>query len=376
MTAVLTEISRVPKAVSETQKSSQRPTPIVVMRGDGAANALLDASLSVLRATTVPLSFEVFDLSHQNRTRTEFGVVDEAAEALRHRKRGIKAPTKKAPFEPSANRVLREKTAADVIERTAEPYPGTRAVDEMDIPLRAPITVVRMAFSGRVGDRDEIDGDEYAYETRSMPRSRCRKVAEHAFRVAARHGGVVLGGPERTNDTYDGMFTQELFFAQDRHDDITYEGMSIEHAVDFMGQPHIKHLVIPSLERDGNILSYQAVTAMKITPDTTPSTTLSLDSEYQHTVVMTEALDDRSASITFDNSQNPMGMILAGAKLLGHMPDVQAQKASQAISGAVNETLRAGIKTKDLGGSATTVDFTDAIVRGVQERMRSNGQGV
>jgi isocitrate/isopropylmalate dehydrogenase len=44
-----------------------------------------------------------------------------------------------------------------------------------------------------------------------------------------------------------------------------------------------------------------------------------------------------------------------------------AEQASRAIHDAVLETTAAGVKTIDLGGHATTTEFTDAVI----SRMRT-----
>ncbi len=62
-------------------------------------------------------------------------------------------------------------------------------------------------------------------------------------------------------------------------------------------------------------------------------------------------------------------MILAAAALLSHIPDQRAANASRAIYGSALETVFAGTAASDLGGHASTTDFTNAVVMKVKSKL-------
>jgi len=62
-------------------------------------------------------------------------------------------------------------------------------------------------------------------------------------------------------------------------------------------------------------------------------------------------------------------MILACAALLSHIVDPRATNASRAIYEAVLETVHAGVATSDLGGHASTSEFTDAVITKVRAKL-------
>jgi isocitrate dehydrogenase (NAD+) len=68
-----------------------------------------------------------------------------------------------------------------------------------------------------------------------------------------------------------------------------------------------------------------------------------------------------------------MAMILAVAALLRYVAErsrvAAAGNASRAIYEAVLETCGAGIRTPDLGGHATTSEFTDEVVARVRTKL-------
>ena len=64
-----------------------------------------------------------------------------------------------------------------------------------------------------------------------------------------------------------------------------------------------------------------------------------------------------------------MAMILAGAALLRYMHSDVASRASRAIYEAVMEAVNDGFRTNDLGGQATTSDYTSEVIRRVRAKL-------
>ena len=55
-------------------------------------------------------------------------------------------------------------------------------------------------------------------------------------------------------------------------------------------------------------------------------------------------------------------MILAAAAVVGYIHEPRAAEVSKAIYDAAMATVAAGTVTADLGGHASTTDFTDAVI--------------
>jgi isocitrate/isopropylmalate dehydrogenase len=67
-----------------------------------------------------------------------------------------------------------------------------------------------------------------------------------------------------------------------------------------------------------------------------------------------------------------MAMLLACGSVLGYAGArgfAGADRASRAVYESVLETTATGIKTVDLGGHATTTEFTDAVVEKVRTKV-------
>ncbi|NLA58295.1 MAG: isocitrate dehydrogenase, partial [Firmicutes bacterium] len=62
------------------------------------------------------------------------------------------------------------------------------------------------------------------------------------------------------------------------------------------------------------------------------------------------------------NEANPLAMILAGAALLKAFPEPEAQEVGQAVENAAMDCLEASIRTRELGSSVGTTEFTSAVI--------------
>ncbi|MBV8354121.1 MAG: isocitrate dehydrogenase, partial [Candidatus Eremiobacteraeota bacterium] len=333
-------------------------TSIVVLEGDQTGQELLVEALRLLVPDVIGFAVELerYDLSLENRRKTNNAVVHEAAAAMKRAKLGIKAATI-TPETPgdvgSPNAILRRAIDGKVIVRTGRRIPGVRPV----AGIHAPISVVRMAVGDAYGAkewRESIGGDEVAYRTERIERSVCRMVAEYAFFHAERTGAKVFGGPKYTvSPVYEGMLKEEMDAAAARYPAVPYEPQLIDATYALLISNAGDALVIPSLNRDGDCLS-DLVMQLFGSIAGAESTLMSFGPGGKPDVVMTEAPHGTAPRLFGKNVANPMAMILAVAALLSFVEGRAAAQASRAIYEAVLETVKDGTATSDLGGHAST----------------------
>ena len=341
--------------------------PIVVLDGDQTGQELLDAALRVLDPSVVglPIALERFDLSLENRRKTENRVVHEAAEAMRDAGLGIKAATITPEGRGdvgSPNRLLREGIGGKVIIRTGRRIPGVAPL----AGIHHPIAVVRMAVGDAYGaaeGREGVEGDpeEVAFRTERISRSVCRSVAETAFLTAGSMEGQVYGGPKWTvSPVYEGMLKEEMDAAAARHPTIGYQPVLIDATyAGLVSGAAEAPLVIPALNRDGDCLS-DLVLPLFGSIAGAESVLLAFEDDLRPTVVMTEAPHGTAPSLQGKDVANPMAMILACAAVLdyaGRRGFPGAAQASTAVYQAVLGAVGDGVRTFDLGGHSSTSDF-------------------
>jgi isocitrate dehydrogenase (NAD+) len=350
---------------------------IIVLEGDETGQELLDQAVRVLDpgVTKVDVELEHYDLSLDNRRKTDNEVVTKAAKAMAEAGFGIKAATitpEGADDVGSPNRLLREEIDGRVIIRTGRRIPGVTPV----AGVHYPISVVRMAIGDAYGAkqwRAQEDGDEVAYRTERISRKVCTAVAEHSFRTAKKIHGRVYGGPKWTvSPTYEGMLKEELDAASERHPDVPYQPVLIDATyAGLVSGAADAPLVIPALNRDGDCLSDMVLPLFGSIAGA-ESVLMSLDDDFEVVTVMSEAPHGTAPQLQGKNVANPMAMIMAAAAVLHYVAEKgkpEADLASRAIYEAVLEATATGVRTFDLGGSATTSEFTDEVISRVRTKI-------
>ena len=342
---------------------------IAVLEGDETGQELLEQTLRVLAPETIGFELELqrFDLSLANRRATANAVVSEAATAIRALGLGLKAPTitpEKSDDVGSPNRVLREEIGAQVIVRTGRRIPGVAPLTK----VQAPIAVVRMAVGDAYGAEEwrEGQGDtEVAYRKERIERHICHAVAEFAFREAENMEATVFGGPKYTvSPVYEGMLKEELDAAAKRHPEVAYEPQLIDATFALLLGVEGRSLVIPALNRDGDILS-DLVLPMFGSIAGAESLVAALDENYVPVRLMAEAPHGTAPTLLGKDTANPLAMILAAAALLAH-GDETMRTAGKAIRQACLDSIEAGVRTSDLGGTSKTSEFTGEVVARVR----------
>jgi isocitrate/isopropylmalate dehydrogenase len=361
------------------QGVASAPLQITILEGDQTGQELLEQALRLLHPDVIGLAVALdrYDLSLENRRATGNQVVEDAATAMRSSGLGIKAATITPEGKDdvgSPNRIVREGVDGKVIIRTGRRIPGVTPVAGVYLP----ISVVRMAVDDAYGAKQWREGEEgapaeIAYRTEKITRGTCRAVAEYAFRTAQRMSGKVYGGPKWTvSPVYEGMLKEELDAAAARHADVPYEPVLIDATyAGLISNVAELPLVIPALNRDGDCLS-DLVMPMFGSIAGAESVLLAFDDDFTTLVAMAEAPHGTAPALQGKDLANPMAMILAVGAVLHYAADKGfegAERASRAIYESVLEAAGSGVRTHDLGGHATTSEFTTDVIARVRTKI-------
>jgi isocitrate dehydrogenase (NAD+) len=183
-----------------------------------------------------------------------------------------------------------------------------------------------------------------------------RRIVRFAFEYARanRRARITLGHKAGIMPTSDGLF---LRTARDQDIDrggVSFEDMQIDHlTARLVRDPgRFDVLLLPNLY--GDILSDLCaglVGGLGLVPGA------NIGWEY----AVFEPVHGSAPDIAGTKVANPIAMILSGAMLLRHLGEMTG---ASAVEAAVDAVLSGGsVRTPDLGGSSSTTEVTDAIVR-------------
>jgi len=167
---------------------------------------------------------------------------------------------------------------------------------------------------------------------------------------------------------YEGMLKEEMDAAAERHPDVPYEPQLIDATFALLISSAGDPLVIPALNRDGDILS-DLVLPLFGSIAGSESLLVAFNEDYTPRALMAEAAHGTAPALEGKNIANPMAMILAASALLSHMDDREARAAGRAIREAALEAVSAGVRTADLSGHASTSEFTDEVIDRVRSKL-------
>ena len=238
-----------------------------------------------------------------------------------------------------------------------------------------PISVVRMAVDDAYGAKQWREGegdDEIAYLTQKISRATCRAVAEYAFMFAERIGAKVYGGPKWTvSPIYEGMLKEEMDAAAAKYPDVVYQPVLIDALyAGLISGAADSPLVIPALNRDGDCLS-DLVMPMFGSIAGAESVLLSLRRRLQRRGRDGRGAARHRAVAVRQEPGEPDGDaagLRVGAVLRGR-EGLRGRRArlARGLRVACWRPRPPGVKTLDLGGHATTSEFTDDVM----DRMRT-----
>ena len=201
---------------------------------------------------------------------------------------------------------------------------------------------------------------ELAVQETIFTRRGVERILRYAYEEATKRRGLLVGATKSNGISITMPFFDEIFReVGEEYPDVEASLMHADAlAARLVLDPEGFDVVVGS-NLLGDILS-EVTAAVCGAIGVAPSANLNPEREYPS---LFEPIHGSAPDIAGSHSANPSGAIWAGALLLEH---VGYPEAGERVLGALEETLASGMKTRDLGGSATTEMFTGAVV----ERLR------
>jgi isocitrate dehydrogenase (NAD+) len=334
------------------------PIPVTLIPGDGIGPNITDATVRVLAAAGADLEWDRQLAGASAAARFNDPIPDATLDSIKRTRVALKGP-----LETPIGEGYRSINVA--LRRTFDLYANVRPAHVIMLGGRfekVDIVLVRENTEGlyygaehyiRVGDDPKAAAESVALITRYGS----TRVARYAFEYAASHGRKKVTIVHKANIL---KFSQGLFLEACREVAREYAGRveCEEQIIDAMAMKLVLYPerfdVIVTTNLFGDILS-------DLISGLVGGLGLAPGANIGASAAIFEAVHGTAPDIAGKGVANPGALILAACLMLDHLGD--PERANR-IRNALEATVREGkVLTRDLGGSATTEQFADAIIQ-------------
>jgi len=332
-------------------------TQVTLIPGDGIGPSITNATVRVLAAAGADITWDSQVAGMAGVARFGDPIPDATLDSIKRTKLALKGPLETPVGEGyrSINVALRK--TFDLYANVRPAYsilPGGR-YENLDLVLIRENTeglYVGVEHYIRVGDDPRAAAESMAIITRAGS----ERIVRYAFEYAVKHGRKKVTLVHKANIL---KFSQGLFLdtgrmvARDYAGQIEFE----ERIVDAMAMNLVLHPerfdVICTTNLFGDILSDQ-ISGLVGGLGLAPGANIGANG------AIFEAVHGTAPDIAGKGVANPSALMLASCMLLDHIGDTDRSKR---VRTALEQTIREGkTVTRDLGGTASTDQFTDAII--------------
>jgi 3-isopropylmalate dehydrogenase len=229
------------------------------------------------------------------------------------------------------------------------------------------LVIVRENTEGLYADRNMYAGsgefmptEDVALTVGRFTRHAIRRIATAAFELAAaRRGHVTLVHKSNVMPKAFGLFLDECRALADEHPDIKLDDYLFDAmAAHLIRRPQAFDVIVTE-NLFGDTLS-------DLTGELVGALGMSASLNAGDRYAMAQAAHGSAPDIAGQGIANPTGIVVSAAMLLQWLgrrnDDAATAAAGDEIERAVDRVLGAVTRTRDLGGSADTAEFTDALI--------------
>ena len=329
---------------------------ITLIPGDGIGPEVTAATLRVIEAAGAELEWETHLAGTEALERFGEPLPEELLESLRRNRVGLKGPvtTPVGKGFRSVNVQLRRKLDLYANLRPVESTPNVPSrFEDVDV------VVVRENTEGLYSGLEHEVIPGVVESLKIVTRHASTRIAEFAFEFARANGRrrITVGHKANIMKMSDGLFVKCFYEVAEQYPDITADERIVDNmAMQLVLRPETYDVLL--LENlYGDIVSDLCaglVGGLGVVPGANHGEELSLF----------EAVHGSAPDIAGRNVANPMALIRSGVLMLEHL---ELRDEAARIRAAIRATLgERGLRTRDLGGTASTTEFADAVVAAIE----------
>lgn len=329
----------------------------VLIRGDGTGPELADTVIRIIEASGARIEWEEADAGEKCLAAGEPIVPNRTIEAIRRTKAAFKGPisTPIGKGSVSANVTLRKKLGLFACVRPVKALPGI-ATYFKDLDL----VIFRENTEDLYAQIEYYCTEDVAQSVKLISRKGSERIARFAFEYARTNGRKKVTAVHKANimKISDGLFLQTCGEVAKDFPDIEFNDVIVDNmCMQLVTKWRLYDvLVLPNLY--GDIISDLCAGMMG-------GLGVAPGANYGKETALFEAVHGSAPKYKGMNKVNPTALLLSGVLLLRHLKE---KEAADRIEKALYDILSEGkVKTYDLGGTAGTTEFADAIIHAMQD---------
>lgn len=324
---------------------------VTLIKGDGIGPEISDAVMEIFEAAELPIVFEEAEAGLKCVEKYGNGAPQETLEAIRRNKVALKGPTT-TPVgggHKSVNVTIRKSLDLFANMRPAKTLPGVRTrYDNVDLIL------VRENIEDTYGGIEHWQTPDVAQCLKVVTRPGSLAIARYAFEMARSMGRKRLTCVHKANihKMSDGLFLDSFREVAEEYPDLQSDDILIDNAcMQLVSRPEqFDVMVLPNLY--GDIVS-DLCAGLVGGLGVAPGGNIGVDR------AVFEAVHGSAPDIAGRGIANPTAMLLSANLMLYYLGYAETARR---IETAMKKVLADGIKTRDLGGTASTQEYTRAII--------------
>lgn len=330
-------------------------TNVTLIPGDGIGPEIAASLVDIFKAANVSIKFDIENAGIDIYNKTGSLIPDSLYESIEKNKIAIKGPitTPIGKGFRSINVYLRKKYDLYCNVRPSKSFKGIKTRYE-----NIDLVIFRENTEGLyIGEEKWEDAEEResAIATKRITRKGSYRILKRAFEYARNNNLDTVTVVHKANilKITDGLFLEVARELSNSYPEINVEETIIDNmCMQLVTNPE-KYKVIVTMNLYGDILSDLAaglVGGLGVAPG----------ANIGDDIAIFEAVHGSAPDIAGLNKANPIALLLSGVEMLKYLN--MQDKASQ-IQNAINKVLNEGtVLTGDLGGTATTTEFTQKII--------------
>jgi len=329
---------------------------VTLIPGEGIGPEVATATRRILEAAGVQIDWEELE-GRTDKTSEQGQLINQVAiDSVKKNRVALKGPmaTAIAGGAPSVNVALRKRLDLYANLRPVKNLPGVKSrIDNVDVVLVRENT--EDLYSGL--EHEVVPG--VVESIKIITEKASTRIAKFAFEYAVRNGRKKIHAIHKANimKLSDGLFLKSIRTVAERYPQIEYKELIVDNACMqiVMNPQQFDMLLLPNLY--GDVMSDLAA-GLVGGLGVVPSANIGDES------AMFEAVHGTAPDIAGKGLANPTALLMSSILMLDHLGE---RSAARRIESAMEKVYREGKHTtQDVGGTANTKEFTDALIAAIQ----------